>query len=203
MKQFDVIEADPPWLYRTWSEAGNAIARNHYDLMSLDDLKALPVAEIAAPDCALFLWATYPLFPEALELGKAWGFTYKTVAFEWVKRAKRANKWHFGMGHWTRANAEPCLLFTRGNPKRKSAGVSQIISDCTPDEFLYETVTMIEPVMKHSVKPEKVYGAIEQLTGSSYLRLFARDERLNWTSLGDGVTGNLIQQDLENLRGVI
>jgi N6-adenosine-specific RNA methylase IME4 len=195
--KFDVIEADPPWLYQTWSAAGNAIASRHYPLMTTERLKQLPVGNVADQDCVLFLWATYPLLPEALDVGKAWGFTYKTIGFNWLKRAKRANKWHVGMGHWTRANSEPCLLFTRGTPHRKHADVLSIVSDCPPDDFYYETMTIIEPVMKHSVKPEKIYTAIERLTGSRYLRLFAREKRDGWVSLGNDLTGNDIVDDLD------
>ena len=81
--KFGAIYADPTWHFRNWSAKGtgrNAIS--HYDCL---DFAALPVAEAAADDCALFLWAIDPLLPRAIELIKAWGFEYKTVAFYWVK----------------------------------------------------------------------------------------------------------------------
>lgn len=93
-------------------------AENHYPTMSIDELCALPVAEIAAPDSALFLWATFPQLPEALRLIEAWGFTYKSVAFVWLKKNRKADSWFYGLGFWTRGNAEICLLATRGHPKR-------------------------------------------------------------------------------------
>ena len=81
--------------------------------MSINELCALPVAELAAPDSALFMWATFPQLPEALRLIEAWGFTYKSVAFVWLKKNRKADSWFYGLGFWTRGNAEICLLATR------------------------------------------------------------------------------------------
>ena len=106
--------------------------------MGIEELCALPVADLAAPDSALFLWATFPQLPEALRLIKAWGFTYKTVAFVWLKKNKKADSWFYGLGFWTRGNAEICLLATRGHPKRQAANIHQFI---------------ISPVEAHSKKP--------------------------------------------------
>lgn len=95
--------------------------------MSIEDLCALPVADLAAPDSALFLWATFPQLPEALRLIEAWGFTYKSVAFVWLKKNKKADSWFYGLGFWTRGNAEICLLATKGHPKRQAANIHQFI----------------------------------------------------------------------------
>ena len=84
--------------------------------MSIEELCALPVAELAAKDSALFMWATFPQLPEALRLIRAWGFTYKSVAFIWLKKNRKADSWFYGLGFWTRANAEVCLLATKGHP---------------------------------------------------------------------------------------
>ena len=101
--------------------------------MGIDELSALPVADLAAPDSALFLWATFPQLPEALRLIQAWGFTYKSVAFVWLKKNRKADSWFYGLGFWTRGNAEICLLATRGHPKRQAANVHQfIIASCSP-----------------------------------------------------------------------
>jgi N6-adenosine-specific RNA methylase IME4 len=201
MTQYAVIEADPPWLYKTWSDAGNAIlSRDHYDLMSSLDIKALPVADLAADNCALFLWATWPLLPVALAVGAAWGFEYKTCAFDWVKRSPVADGWHFGMGQAaTRANSEPCLFFSRGNPKRLDAGISQIVSLDTPDALQNGQMALIQRVTRHSAKPEMVYSRIEHLFAGPFLRLFARDARPGWTSLGNELTGKDIRDDMRNL----
>ena len=93
--------------------------------MSIEELCALPVADLAAPDSALFLWATFPQLPEALRLIEAWGFTYKSVAFVWLKKNKKADSWFYGLGFWTRGNAEICLLATKGHPKRQAANIHQ------------------------------------------------------------------------------
>ena len=85
--------------------------------MGIDELCALPVADLAARDSALFLWAAFPQLPEALRLIKAWGFQYKSVAFVWLKKNKKADSWFYGLGFWTRGNAEVCLLATRGHPR--------------------------------------------------------------------------------------
>ena len=96
--------------------------------MSLEDIKALPVRLLAAKDCALFLWVTFPLLKEAWPVLDTWGFSYKSVAFVWVKLNRKAPTLFTGMGYWTRANAEICLLATRGHPKRANAGVHQVLS---------------------------------------------------------------------------
>ena len=95
--------------------------------MSIDELCALPVETLAEKDCLLFLWATFPQLPEALRLIKAWGFSFKTVAFVWLKLNRKSPTWFYGLGYWTRGNAEICLLAKRGHPKRYSKSVHQFI----------------------------------------------------------------------------
>ena len=118
---YEIIYADPPWRYSAKKVQG--AAENHYPTMSIDELCALPVAELAAKDSALFMWATFPQLPEALRLIRAWGFTYKSVAFVWLKKNKKADSWFYGLGFWTRANSEICLLATKGRPKRQAADI--------------------------------------------------------------------------------
>lgn len=182
--RYGVILADPPWSFRLWSQdtgAGRAAA-SHYSTMTLDDLKALPVGELAAPDCALFMWAVWPSLPDAFELGRAWGFEYKTLAFDWLKRSPTGAKWHMGLGYWTRANSEPCLLFTRGAPKRKSAAVRQLIVE---DGQLTLFDPLVAAVGAHSAKPHAQYGRIESLLDGPYLELFARNSALGWDAWGN------------------
>ncbi len=97
---YSIIYADPPWRYAQNGLQG--AAERHYPTMTIDELCALPVAELAARDSALFLWATFPQLPEALRLIKEWGFTYKGVAFVWLKKNKKADSWFYGLGFWTR-----------------------------------------------------------------------------------------------------
>ncbi len=93
---YSIIYADPPWQYQRSKVQG--AAENHYPTMGIDELCALPVADLAAPDSALFLWATFPQLPEALRLIKAWGFQYKSVAFVWLKKNRKADSWFYGLG---------------------------------------------------------------------------------------------------------
>lgn len=169
--KFPVILADPPWRFRTWSETNqHKAASRHYDLMTLDDIKALPIAGLAAPDCALFLWAINPMIPQALETIEAWGFKFKTVAFTWAKQSPSGASWHMGLGYWNRQNTEQCFLATRGKPKRVAKNVRQLL---------------VAPRREHSRKPDEVHNRIEALLEGPYLELFARRPRDGWTCWGD------------------
>lgn len=110
--KFKVIYADPPWSYRQKGgpQGKRGMAAAHYSTMSTQEICDLPVQAIAMDDTLLFLWSTFPNLPAALEVIAAWNFEYKTAAFVWVKKNKRSGTNFFGMGAWTRANAEVCLL---------------------------------------------------------------------------------------------
>ena len=166
---------DPPWQYEQKRLSG--AAEHHYPTMSIETLCALPIAELAAEDSALFLWATFPQLPEALRLLKAWGFQYKTTAFVWLKLNKKARTWFYGLGFWTRGNAEICLLATRGHPKRQSAGIHQFI---------------ISPVRQHSRKPDEARDKIVALMGDvPRVELFARQETPGWDVWGNEVESSI------------
>ena len=172
---YNIIYADPPWRYEQRKVQG--AAENHYPTMSIDELCALPVPELAAKDCALFLWATFPQLPEALRLIHAWGFRYKTVAFVWLKRNRKSPSWFYGMGYWTRSNAEICLLATRGKPKRQSAGVHQFI---------------ISPIEQHSEKPDEARDKILALMGDlPRVELFARQKTPGWDAWGNEIASDI------------
>ena len=144
--------------------------------MGIDELCALPVAELAAPDSALFLWATFPQLPEALRLIKAWGFQYKSVAFVWLKKNRKADSWFYGLGFWTRGNAEVCLLATKGHPKRQAANIHQFI---------------ISPIEAHSKKPDEAREKIVALMGDlPRVELFARQTPPGWDVWGNEVASN-------------
>lgn len=152
-------------------------AEKHYPTMNIQDLCALPVAELAAKDSVLFLWATFPQLKEALQLIEAWGFTYKSVAFVWLKQNKKALSWFYGLGFWTRGNAEICLLATKGKPKRKSASIHQFI---------------ISPIEQHSKKPDIARDKIISLMGDlPRIELFARQSTPGWD-----IWGNEIDSDI-------
>ena len=181
-EKFDVIYADPPWTFRTWSNEGkDRSPEKHYDCMSLADIRALPVSDIAADNCALFLWVTDPLLPEGLKLMEAWGFKFKTIAFVWAKLNKSApptlwteRDFFTGLGYWTRANPELCLLGTRGKPKRVSKAVRRLV---------------VSPRREHSRKPDEIAEKIDDLMGrdTSKIELFARTGRTGWTTCGNDV----------------
>ena len=175
---YNIIYADCPWQYKVWSKKGQGrSAENHYPTMRIEDICALPVSSIAAPDCALFMWVTFPTLPDAFKVMEAWGFTYKTVAFVWVKRNRKSPGWFWGLGHWTRANAEMCLLATKGKPKRVSAKVHQIIDS---------------PVEEHSKKPDETRRRIVELVGDlPRIELFARQTTPGWDAWGNEVKSNI------------
>ncbi len=128
MKKYSIIYADPPWKYKVYSPKGlGRSAESHYPTMDTEAICSLPVQELAEKDCALFLWVTLPCLLDGLSVLKAWGFTYKTIAFVWVKQNRKSDSLFCGMGHWTRSNCEFCILATKGHPKRVSAGVHQVI----------------------------------------------------------------------------
>lgn len=181
---YGVILADPPWSFRVWnsSAASRKTASHYYQTMTHADLCALPVHTLAARDCVLLMWATMPTLPEALELGAAWGFTFKTTAFTWVKNNPRGMGFYMGLGYWTRANAELCLLFTRGAPRRKAKDVRQVI---------------MSPLRRHSQKPDEQYGNIERLLEGPYIELFARRRRPGWDALGNEIDGRDIRDVLQ------
>lgn len=181
-KKYGVIYADPPWSFKVYSGKGKQrSADRRYDTQSLDDIKALPVDKLAADDCALFLWAVMPELPGALEVIKAWGFEYKTVGFTWVKQNRSGDGLFWGMGYWTRANAEVCLLATRGSPRRQAMDVHQVV---------------MTPVGEHSRKPEEVSARIERLLPGPYLELFARRPMPGWTVWGNEITRGLFHQSI-------
>ena len=178
-KKYSVIYADPPWQYKVYSKKGmGRSAESHYPTMTIEDIKALPVEKLADKDCALFLWVTFPCLLEGIETLKAWGFTYKTVAFTWIKQNKKSDSLFWGMGYWTRANAELCLLGTRGHPKRAGKGVHQVI---------------ISHIEEHSRKPYEAHRRIMELMGDvSKIELFARRK-----TVGFDVWGNEVESDID------
>ncbi len=168
---YRVLLIDPPWAYSN-KRTRSAAAKN-YPTMSLDQIAELPVGEIAAPDAALFLWTTWPFMDDAIGIGQEWGFEYKTAAFVWAKRNTVSNTPFFGMGNWTRANTEACLLFTRGTVRRASAAVPQ---------FLWS------PVLRHSEKPPIIRDRIVQLCGDvKRVELFSRHKVKGWDRFGNEV----------------
>lgn len=185
---YGCIIADPPWKYanRTnltpvnWHSRRDA--EKHYDTMSLADIAAMPVSELAAKDAHLFFWVTGPFLLEAKSIIDSWGFRYSGSGFVWIKLKKSHGKtlrlistadiereFFMGLGHTTRKNVEFCLLGRRGNPKRLAKDVMEV---------------MISPLRQHSRKPDEQYPRIERYCHGPRLELFARESREGWETWG-------------------
>ena len=180
--QFGAILCDPPWSFLTYGKkraTPHRTAEDHYQTMTHDDLVQIPVLSAAGKDCALFMWVVDSHLDAAIDLGKAWGFDFKTIAFIWAKTTQKPKQFGFfppetthriGMGYWTRKQAEICLMFTRGKPRRIGKGVRQIIE---------------APRREHSRKPDEIHERIEALVAGPYLELFARAPKKGWAVWGN------------------
>ncbi len=187
---FACIAIDPPWHFRArtalqvenWTSRRDA--EKHYEVMGLEDIKALPVKELAAKDAHMFLWITGPMIVQGVhvEVMKAWGFQPSSMAFTWVKLKRSHNPMqlrcvptqesdlHVSLGLTTRKNAEFCILGRRGNPKRLAKDVREII---------------LSPVREHSRKPDEFFDRVQCYCVGPYVELFARETRENWSSWGN------------------
>lgn len=182
----DVVLADPPWFFRNrtpsvWSDRD---VRRHYDVMGVDEIAALPVKQILAPDAHLFMWVTGPCLPFAFDVMKAWGFRYSAVGFVWIKLKKSYDPMQLrflptaesdlfvGLGFTTRKNMELCLLARRGSAKRAAKDVREVI---------------LAPVREHSRKPDEARARIERYVGEgkTMVELFGRTPAPGWRVLGN------------------
>jgi len=177
MSGYRIIYADPPWQYNNSNCRGAAL--KHYLTTSTHALEQLDVPSITADNAVLFMWATFPKLPDALTLIKQWGFTYKSGAFTWVKQNKKADSLFMGLGSYTRANAEICLIATKGKGiPRQNATVRN---------------TQIHRIGRHSEKPvafrhdiEKLYGITEHNSHQfPRLEMFARQAAPGWHVFGN------------------
>jgi len=168
---WDFIMMDIPWHYRLYSQAGEKKSpQAHYKTMSIEQVKALPVVDLAAPNSVLWLWAINPMLPQALDVMTALGFTFKTAG-TWLKVTKHG-KISFGTGYILRGSNEPFLIGTRGKPKTSRSVRSGFTG----------------LIREHSRKPEEAYQAAERLMPDARrLDLFSRTDRPGWTSWGDEV----------------
>lgn len=184
---FNIIYADPPWAY---TFPGTRIKRKaDYLTMNTWEIGRLHIEKLAADDCTLFMWGTWPKIPDALEVMRAWGFEYKTVGFLWVKANPTENTGQMcfipqtklndfmGMGMWTRSNTEFCLIGVRGKPKRQSASVKQVV---------------YSPLLRHSEKPGEVRDLIVELMGDiPRIELFARKKTAGWAAWGNEIESDI------------
>jgi len=199
-KKYSVILADPPWDWKVWNEESGLgrSAAAHYPVMATEEICKMPIKSLASENCALFMWAIWPKIFDSKVVAESWGFEYSTLAFEWLKLGRNWSKLKFqlsmlnsieshdllekllffGMGHYTRANPEPCLLFTRGS---------------VPVATRKERNVLFAPIGRHSEKPDGQYGKIENLyPNARRLELFARKRRVGWDSFGNEVDGSVV-----------
>jgi N6-adenosine-specific RNA methylase IME4 len=177
-KKYQIIYADPAWSYNVWRNKESRTADSHYRVSGLEEMKLLRVSDIAEDNCVLLMWTTAPWIGGAIELMRSWGFTYKTIAFVWVKKNKIADSLFWGMGHYTRSNAEFVILGIKGHPKRIARNIHQIV----------ET-----KIQTHSKKPAIIRNKITELFGDlPKIELFATERVENWDCWGDEVQGDVI-----------
>lgn len=174
-KKYQLIYADPPWQYQDKQNARERGASYKYQTQDLNWIKNMPIQDIVDENCVLFLWATFPLLPDALQVIDAWGFKYRTVAFNWVKKNKIADSWFWGMGNYTRSNSEVCLLAIKGKspPKRICNNVHSVVD---------------ARIERHSKKPDEVRDRIVALMGDiPRIELFARQKTEGWDAWGNEI----------------
>jgi N6-adenosine-specific RNA methylase IME4 len=167
-KRFGVIYADPPWPFATWGESGKGRSPDsHYGTNAIDEITKLPVAALAAEDCALLIWCTGPhiAIGSHVKVIEAWGFRPSTIAFDWIKQNPRGD----GL---SRSNSEQCFIAIKGSPRRLATDVRQVV---------------IAPVGEHSEKPDEVRRRIERLLPGPYLELYGRKEVEGWCVWGNEV----------------
>ena len=170
-KKYNIIYADPPWNYKVWSRdtGSGRSAESHYHTMQKEDIQDMKdiIDKISNKNCVLFLWVTAPCLLEGLELINSWGFTYKTIGFTWIEQNKKSDSLFWGMGYYTRANTELCLLATKGKSlKRISKSVHQVV---------------MSKIREHSRKPDEVRDRIVNLFGDlPRIELFARQQVDGW-----------------------
>ena len=176
MKKYEIIYADPPWDYgspqhtKGGKETGGA--HTHYNVMSVKEMKELPIPQISSDNCLLFMWVTGPFMDQAIDLMKHWGFQYKQVAFVWDKL--RVNP-----GAYTTTQTEFVLVGKKGIIPR-------------PRGSRKEKQLIQKKRTKHSEKPDEVRSRIEAMfPQQSKIELFARKAAPNWNFIGDMLNGKI------------
>lgn len=182
LKRYSVVYADPPWSYNQFQGKGTKYGdvSAHYQTMTKEELEQFPINNFAdSKNCVLFMWATFPNLPQAIELVAKWGFEYKTVAFVWIKTRKEG--YYSGLGFYTNSNAEIVIIAKRGQLERKNKNVKQLV---------------FSPLEQHSQKPNEVRQRIVDLYGDiPRIELFARERFHGWDSFGNQLP-NTIQEIL-------
>ena len=188
MKKYQIIYVDPPWKYNSRANHKTRFRGGccgHYSLMSYEEIKRLPIPDLADKNCALFLWNTFPYIDKQLELFKYWGFRYRTIAFLWVKLNSKNKKPFFGVGYYTKSNPEPCMLGMKGQLKTKDNSISNLV---------------FSPRREHSRKPDEIREKIVKLFGDlPRIELFARQKTKDWNAIGYDIDGLDINESIGEL----
>jgi N6-adenosine-specific RNA methylase IME4 len=167
---FKVIHIDPVWSYTMRTPKGyEKSPQKHYDCLTIEQLKDIPIGQHAAPDSAMVMWGVFPMMPQAIELLAHYGYRYVTGG-AWAKQSPTGRKWAFGSGYVLRGASEFYIVGKMGNPVEKSKSVRNLI---------------VAPRREHSRKPEQIYSDIEALWDGPYLDVFGRCQRPGWTVVGN------------------
>ncbi len=173
-KKYKIIYADPPWKYNSRHNNKTRFGGGsycQYNLMTMDEIKKLPLNTLADTNCVLFLWCTFPYLDKQIKLFEHWGFKYRTLGFSWVKINSVNKEPFFGVGYYAKSNAEVCLMGIKGKMKP----ITNKISSC-----------IIAPRRKHSQKPDEVRDNIVKLFGKiPRIELFSREKVRGWDSWGN------------------
>lgn len=186
--KYSIIYADPPWHYNNRANHKTRFrggVHGHYATMTMDEIRALPIGDLAADNCALFMWCTDPMLDEQIPLFKHWGFRYCRAGFSWVKLNAKNGQPFFGVGYYAKSNVEVCYLGIRGRMEPITNDVHSLV---------------VAPHQEHSRKPEAVRERIVQLFGDvPRVELFARQSAPGWTVAGNGIDGQDIRAALTRL----
>jgi N6-adenosine-specific RNA methylase IME4 len=164
-----VIAIDPPWPFETYNDRSPRVVGSHFEPMTIDAIKALPIRRLAASDCAVFMWGTWPLMPIWASVLEAWGVAYSGLGFDWIKLNADGSLLR-GTGYNTRQNPEPSILGKIGSPLRLNADVDAVI---------------MAKAGAYAEKPDEAYARMERVFGGPYLELFARKPRQGWLTWGN------------------
>lgn len=210
--KYQVILADPAWKYNSRAHHETRFrggACGHYDLMSTADICKIPVSTWADDNAVLFLWACFPMLADAFRVIEAWGFSYKTCGFTWLKANPKTPSPFFGVGYYTKSNAEPCLLATRGavemTPWGAAEGEAETCLLATRGGVLKPAVNTVSQVIvaarsEHSAKPDEAMDRIDAMyPDAARLELFARRQRANWTCWGGELGYWLSERGVERM----
>ena len=175
-KKYSIIYADPPWFYNKRKDERTRFGKGavgYYNVMKFEEIAKLPVPNMSAENCALFLWVTFPNLIDGINLFKKWGFRYRTLGFSWIKTNPKNGEPFFGVGYYAKSNCEVCLMGIKG----RMTPISNKVSSC-----------VISPRRRHSQKPDEVRQRIVELFGDvPRIELFAREQANGWDCWGNEV----------------